>query len=506
MAATSNNKRIAKNTVYLYIRTIVVLFVMLYSSRIVLQALGEEDLGIYNVVGGIVALMSFFQASLTKATSRFLTYELGNNSDDKKLRRVFSIAMTIHIFIAVLAILLGETIGTYALYYWTEIPENRQFAAFCVFQCALFIFCIHIIRVPYDSIIIAHENMSIYAYMSVLEAFLQLGLAFTLLYFSGDKLILYGSSLFTIAIILYISYYIYVRTRYKQYRFSFHWDKKYSTSILTFSSWSLVGTSANVATQQGVSLLFNNFVGLVANTALGLANQVNGAVARFVGNFTTAFNPQIIKLCAQKDYQQLHLLMNRASKFSFVLIWVMALPLIVNMDFVLHLWLGIVPKYTTEFCQLILICSVIDAVTGVYNTAVTATGNIKFYQISISISFLLDLVCAFLLLKMDFHPAIVFGSRIITRGIINMFIGWYFTSKQVYFNIKIHIKTVILPILITSGLSIVGAFYVTFYLEGWFLFFITSIVCILITIFSTFIFILDKSEKNVIFKLIMRFF
>ena len=480
------------------------MFVMLYTSRVVLQALGAEDLGIYNVVGGIVALLSFFQSTLSKATSRFITYELGCNSSQDKLQRVFSMSMTIHIIISLIAVALAETIGLVILKFWTSIPLERQIAAFCVYQCSIFIFCIHIIRIPYDAVIIAHENMSVYAYMSVLEALLQLGMAFGLLYFSGDKLVLYGVLMLSIAVILYLAYFSYVKSKLSFYSFSFLWEKDYSKKLLSFSGWSLLGTSANVATQQGVSLLFNNFIGLLANTALGFANQVNGAVGRFVGNFTTAFNPQIIKLCAKKDYPNLYLLMNRASKFSFIMMWIMALPLIANMDFVMHLWLGDVPQYTVEFCQLILICSIIDATTGVYFTAITATGHIKLYQICISISFLLDLCCAYVLLMMNMTPSLVFGSRIVTRGFINMFIGWYFVNKQLNFDVRKHLFKVFLPIILTIILTTPCMAYICSVYEKWTCFFFSSLFSVILSGFCTLLFILTKDERKSLKHILIR--
>lgn len=505
MNSASNNKRIAKNTIYLYIRTIIVLLTMLYISRLVLNALGANDLGIYNIVGGVVALMSFFQTSLTKATSRFITFELGLNSSNEKLKRVFSLAMTIHLLLVVLILFLGETIGLYILEHWTNIPLDRQSAAFWVFQFSLLTFCIQIIRVPYDSILIAHENMSVYAYISIVEAGLQLLGVTYVLSFEGDKLVMYGGVLCIVSCILCLVYYIYVRISYKQYRFNLAWDKDYSKKILSFSGWNLFGSSANVATQQGVSLLFNNFVGLIANTALGFANQVNGAVMRFVSNFTTAFNPQIIKLLAQKDYGQLHLLMNRASKFSFALMWVMTLPLLANMKFVLHLWLGDVPPYTTEFCQMILICSVIDAVTGVYYTAITATGKIRNYQLAISISFLLDLLFAFLLLNWGINPAFVFGSRILTRGILNMFISWHYINKQIHFNILRHCKVVMLPILFTFILTTPCIHYIVQSYSEWNALILSTLCNIILMICCTFAIIMNKFERDSVLQIIRKF-
>ena len=498
MGSSSNNKRIAKNAILLYLRTAIVLIISLITTRLVLKALGAEDLGIYNVVGGIVALMSFFRSSLSKATSRFITYELGRSNNTTILRRIFSSAMTIHIIIAALVIVLGETVGLLILKNWTVIPEARQQAAFCVYQCSLAVFCVQIITAPYESVIIAHENMSVYAYMSILYAMMKLGIAFLMLSSSRDRLILYGIAIVVVDLVILLFYYLYNKKKYPVFTFSLLWDINYSRRILGFSGWTLLGSSTNAATQQGVSLLFNNFVGLVANTALGFANQVNGAVTQFVNSFQTAFNPQIIKLYAQRDIIQLHLLMSRTSKFSFLLAYLFALPLIANMGFVLKLWLGEVPQYTIEFCQLILVCSVIDSTTGVFNTSITATGNIRSYQIGISISFLLDLVTASLLLLLHLPAPLVFGSRILTRGLINMAIGLYFVRKQLCFSIKSYFVSVISPILLTLVITIPLAFCTVRMCDGWLGLVCTCIMTLLCCGLITWLFYLNKSEKKTV--------
>ena len=503
----SNNKKIAKNTLFLYIRTLVVLGISLYTSRVVLQVLGAEDLGIYNVVGGIVTLMSFLQTAQTKATSRFVTYELGKQSSSDVLRKVFSVCMTIHIIIAIISLVLGETIGLWIITHWTDIPIARQSAAMWVYQFAIVVFCCQIVRVPYDAVVVAHERMSMYAYMSILEAVLLLGMAYLLMITPGDSLIYYSASVALIAFILFLCYYIYVRRIFRFYRYKPVWDKEYSMRILSFSGWTLLGSSANTATQQGTNLLMNNFVGLIANAALGFASQVNIAVSKFVNGFSTAFTPQIIKLYAQKEYDSMHVLMNRSSKFSFVLCYLMALPLIVNMGFILSLWLGDnIPMYTKEFCQLILVCTVFDATTGVYNTTITATGKIKYYQTAISISFLLDLACCYVLLVCSVNPVFVFGSRILTRGIINMFIGLYFVRSYTHFNILHYSKTVLLNIIFTILISLLPVYFIAKVTDGWICLISTGLVSVLLITICTLYIIMTQSERqSVLSKLLRKF-
>ena len=467
MESGSSNQRIAKNTVLLYLRTALVLVISLYTSRLVLKALGADDLGIYNVVGGIVALMVSFRAALSKATSRYITFELGKGDNNPYLSRIFSAAMTNHLIIGSIAFVLGETIGLLIFNNWTDIPESRQQAAFWVYQCALMIFFINTIVSPYESVVIAHEKMTVYAYISILMAILKLLIAFIMLNTDLDRLKIYGFLMLSIDVLVFFIYNIYNRKKYPYIKFHVLWDKDVSRNMFSFSGWTLLGSSSNAITQQGVSLLFNNFIGLVANAALGLATQVNGAVQQFVGSFQTAFNPQVIKLYAQQDLSQMHLLISRASKFSFLLAYILALPLIFNMDYVLNIWLTEVPQYTVIFCQLILISCIFDSTTGVFNTAITATGNIKGFQIGISLSFFLDLIVCAVLLILKFHPALVFGSRILTRGIINMLIELFYVQKLISFNIRRYLITVILPISITVLVTIPLLYFIKEYLSGW---------------------------------------
>lgn len=491
-----SNKRIAKNTLLLYMRTLIVMAVMLYTSRIVLQALGVIDLGIYNVVGGIVMLMSFLQTAQSRATSRYITYELGKDSSVDSRKRVFSICMTIHIIIAIVILVLAESIGLWVVNHLTDIPSERMLAANIVYQFSVFTFIVNFVRVPYDAVIIAHEEMSIYAYLSILEAILQLCVAFCLLYISWDKLILYGILHWAVAFFLLSAYFIYIRRKYSYYRYEWIWDKTASFEILKFSGWTLLGSSTNTLTQQGVGLLLNNFVGLVANTALGFANQVNMAVNRFVQSFTTAFNPQVIKLYANDNSTSMFTLVIRASKFSFILCYAIVLPLIVNMDFLLGIWLGEVPEYTSAFCRLILICALFDATTGVLNTSITATGDVKLFQIGISISFLLDFATAFILLKSGFTPELVFGSRILTRGLLNMIIELYFIKKQLKFSLIKYLKGVIVPIVLTIAITLPIEFLFYDRFTGWPKLIMTTIVGILIIMICMFSIVMDTNERH----------
>lgn len=494
-----NNKKIAKNTIYLYFRTLVVLIISLYTSRIVLDILGASDFGIYTVVGGIIALMGFLQSAQSKSTSRFITYELGRNGIGENLKRVFNASLSIHIMAAVIAILLCETVGLWIVCNWVKIPLDRHFAAILVFQFSILVFCIQLIRVPFDSVVIAHEEMSIFAYLSIIEVILQLCLVLILKFVHTDSLVLYAASMVLSSLVLLILYYSYVRYKYPIYKFKFLWDKKLSKSILSFSGWTLFGSGANAITQQGVGLLMNNYVGLVANASIGLSNQVNIAVGKFVNGFTTAFTPQVIKLYAQKNISELNLLISRSSKFSFSICYIMVLPILCNTDYILTLWLGNdIPEYTVGFCRMILICTLFDATTSVFNTAITATGKIKAYQIGISLSFLLDLFLSFILLYIHINPVLVFSSRILTRGIINMIIGLYFINQYLEFNISIFLQNVFIRILVVLFVTSIPILFIYIHTEGILRLLITTFVSIVLTIFAVFFILMTKKEQSVI--------
>lgn len=466
-----------------------------------MEALGVENLGIYNVVGGIIALMGFFQAAQTKSTSRFITYEIGKGGDSKSLKRVFSVCMTIHILMVVAAVFIAETVGFWIVANWTNIPQDRFNAAMFVYQFSVLIFCIQLVRIPYDSVIVANEDMSMYAYLSILEAVLQLCIVFIVKNTGYDPLITYSSLMSMSSFVLYSSYYLWVKYRYKIYKFRFMWDKVLSRKILSFSSWTLLGTGANTATQQGVNLLMNNFVGLVANAALGFSSQINIAVSKFVNGFSTAFTPQIIKLYAKRDIESLHKLMARSSKFSFALCYIMALPIIVNMDFILHIWLGDnVPLYTADFCRLILVCTIFDATTGVYNTTVTATGKIRNYQIAISLSFILDLVCCSVLLMCDVNPVLVFSSRILTRGVINMIIGLYYVREYTGFNISAYCGSVLKNIGCTLLLTVIPVYYVSTITTGWGRLVLTTTLSVALVLFCVYTLIMTQVERQAVLK------
>ena len=331
MSNTQKTKQIAKNTVVLYVRMIITMLITLFSSRIVLQALGVSDFGLYNVVGGVVALLSFLRTSLTSSTQRFISYEIGRN-DTVQLKKVFSISVSTHILISVLIFILAETIGLWFLNNYIQIPSGRENAAFWIYQFSVVSLCISAITIPYNADVISHERMSYYAFVTITEAFLKLAFAYALLLFGTDKLILYGGLMMLINIIGFFLYYGYCRRKFSETKYEYYFDKRLFTQIFSFSGWTIFGELSVAGANQGTSILVNMFYNLTANAAIGISQQVNNAVAGLTVNFQTAFRPQLTKSYAAHDYDYMNNLICKTSKISYFLLYLAAIPIVINID------------------------------------------------------------------------------------------------------------------------------------------------------------------------------
>lgn len=440
----SNSKRIAKNTIFLYIRMLILMLVSLYTSRVVLAALGVEDYGIYNVVGGIVVLFTFINNAMITSTQRFLNYELGKN-DQLQAQKVFSISLNIHILIAIFIFLLCETIGLWFLNTTIQYPESREFAVQVTYQLSVITTCVKIIRAPYNAAIIAYERMSFYAYLSILEAVLQLGIVFLLIAYNSDRLILYSILLCIVAIVVNLCYYAYCRTKFNICNYKLYRDKSIYKQLLSFSGWSLFGGVANMGASQGLNMLLNVFFGVTVNAAMGIATQVNSAVTSFVHSFQTAFNPQIVKSYAAGDYKYFIKLILSTSKYSYLLLFILALPIYICTPEVLSVWLTEVPDYSVSFCRLMLIFALLDALQGPLWYSVQATGKIKTYQILMSFMILSNLPIAYVCLKLGYSPS----SVLVVRCIINLatlFVRLWYLNRLYKFPVMEFVNGVIFRI------------------------------------------------------------
>lgn len=377
-----DKKRILKNSTALYLRMAVLTVITLYTSRIVLEELGVESFGIYNIVGGVVVVFSFLNSALISSTQRFINFEA--EKGDGNIGHIFSMCVNIHIVLAVVILLLSETIGLFILNNYINIPPEKIDAANWVFQFSLGLFIINILRAPYEAVIVANEEMSFFAYLSIFEGLLRLGIAFALAIFGGNKLVFYAIMLFVAAVLVFFCYYLYVRLSFPCAKYKFCADRQLFKRIMGFSIWSLMGEASNMLNSQGIAFVVNILCGVTVNAAMGLAEQINGAVARFVSNFQIAFSPQIVKLYAARNYGDLHSIIYLATKISFYLSLVIGLPLVVNVKYVLGIWLKSYPEYTEGLVVAILCYLFVTVLNAPLWTAIKATGNIRTYQIIIS--------------------------------------------------------------------------------------------------------------------------
>lgn len=406
MNTESNNKRIAQNTLLLYFRMLFMMVINLYTSRVVLNILGIEDFGIYNVVGGIVTMFSILSSSLSAAITRFITYELGTDNDIN-LRKIFSSAVTIQVGLSILIILLAEAIGVWFLNTEMNIPANRIDAANWVFQFSVITFTINLISVPYNASIIAHEKMSAFAYISILEASGKLAIAYLIAISPIDQLIFYSILMCIVALIVRITYGIYCKNHFNECTYHFTFDKKLLIRMFNFAGWNFIGTSSAVLRDQGGNIVINIFCGPTVNAARGIAFQVNNAINGFVASFMTALNPQITKSYAAGNNNYMMTLIYQGARFSYYMLLLLSLPILMNTHYILKLWLQIVPDHTILFVQLVLIFAMSESISNPLITAMLATGKIRNYQLVVGGLQMMNLPISFILLKIGLFPEIV---------------------------------------------------------------------------------------------------
>lgn len=495
-----NNKRVAKNTLLLYIRMFVYMIVSLYTSRIVLKSLGVEDFGIFNVVGGVISMLGFLNASLTGATSRFITFALGKN-DINELRKVFSSAINLHFVLAVIVVLIGETLGLWFLNTHINIPENRIYAANWIYQASLITCFLGISQMPYNSVIVAHERMNIYAYIGIVEVFFKLIIVYVLFFYHGDRLILYSSLLVTTSVLINIFYYLYCIKSFEECKYKLVWDKELNKELLSFSGWTLFSSLSWMCKGQGTNILLNIFGGPIVNASRGIAFQVNSAVKSFITNFSTAFNPQITKYYAAGQINELYPFINNCSKIASILLMLLSIPLIVETDYVLILWLGEIPEYVTDFTRLVLIESFFDAFSIALTFSISASGKIKKYQLINGIINVLNLPLSYVFLKYDFSPTIVFIISIFLN-IINLI--WILYCSKKIFNFPVKEYAIIMFKLITFYISLILVLniFTNIFDTGIIRFFIICFVSSVLILLLSYLLVLNPKERNYIITLL----
>lgn len=458
-----NNKRIAKNTLMLYFRMFLTMAVTFYTSRVVLHTLGEVDYGIYNVVGGIVAMFGFLNASMSSGTQRYLTYELGRNDTDR-LKRVFVTSMNIHILIALVVFILAETVGLWFLYNKMTIPDERFTAAMWVYQCSVLSAAVMFVSVPYNAAIIAHEKMSAFAYISVLEVVLKLLIVYLLLIGDADKLVLYAVMMLGVQVAIRFIYNIYCKRHFEEAEYSFLFDRTLFNEMLSFSGWNMWGNLASVAFTQGLNILLNIFFGPAVNAARGIAVQVQQAVSQFSLNFQTAINPQITKSYAIRDLTYMHSLVFRSSRFTFFLLLCICLPVFLETDFLLGLWLKEVPEHTAVFLRIILCVTIIDAVANPLMISAQATGKVKLYQTVVGGILLLILPVSYVVLKSGGNPQSVFIVHLVVC-VVAFTVRLFIIRPMIGLQIGGYFKDVILRCLLVGVAAFIVPMLLEYFLE-----------------------------------------
>jgi len=456
----SSNKRIAKNTLFLYIRMVLIMLVSLYTARVVLKALGVTDYGIYNVVGGVVTILGVLSGSLSGATSRFITYELGKGNTDN-LCRLFRCCVTVHYILGILIFIGAETFGLWFVVNKLVIPVERMYAAIWVYQFCVVSVIIRIVSAPYNALIIAYEKMNAFALISIIEVVLQLGLVIILLYIDSDRLIIYGASLAIVQICIRLIYNWYCYKNFKEVSGKWLWHKAISVEILKYSTWSLLGYGAVVGYTQGINVLLNLFFGPVANAARGFAVQVQTGVNQISTNFQLALRPPTIKAYAQADYCRMHQLMIANAKFSYYLVLFMVVPLMINTPYILHLWLDNVPEYTVSFTRILLPIALYTTLNGHVIIAVHATGNLKQFQIIEASLLLTTLPLAYIMLK--FFDISADAVLFVYMGVefVTQFVRVAIVYPMVNCKISIYYTKILLPVFIVTVPVAMLTYYLT---------------------------------------------
>ena len=444
----TSNQRLAMNTILLYVRTFFVMIISLYTSRVILQVLGVEDYGIYQVVGGMVAMFAVISNALSSAISRFITYEIGSGNNER-LAAVFSTSQVVQLVIAAIVLLLGELVGLWFMHTHMQIPDGRMMAANWVLQFSLISFCVNLLSIPYNACIIAHEHMKAFAYVSIIEAVCKLAICFMLYASPFDKLVYYAFLLMLLSIGIRAIYTIYCRRHFVECKTPMKFHKSIFKEMFGFAGWSFYTSTNYLFNTQGVNMLINVFFGVTFNAARGLANQVEGAVMQFVNSFTTAINPQITKSYAAGDKVEMYQLVCRGAKFSFYLMYIMALPLICEASTVMNLWLTVIPEKTVLFVQLSLIIGMLDCFGATSVTACMATGKIRTYSLIIGTLALLDFPLVWVAFSMGSQIEIAYYLYICVKALV-IFTRMFLMRRMVGLPVRDYVFNAILPSILVA--------------------------------------------------------
>ena len=500
--SSANNKRIAKNTALLYCRLLITIVVSLYTSRIILNALGVDDYGIYNVVGGFVSMFAVFTSAMAVAVSRFITFELGK-SDPDSLKKVFSTSLFTQLILAILIIVLTESVGLWFVNNKLVIPSERIEAANWVFQFSVATFSFSIIGIPFQSAVIAHERMTAYAVITLVDTITKLLIALSISFAPIDKLVWYGLLIAIGAIIIQVLYVVYGRCSFPECRSGIRPDRNKLKEMFGFAGWNVLGGVAAIIRDQGGNIVLNMFFGPAVNAARGIANQVCFTVNSFVTSFQTAINPQITKNYASGDYEYLHSLIFKGSKYSAFIIMLMAIPLASNINYVLHIWLGLVPEHTAFFVQLVFLFVIFEAISNPLMTAAAATGEMKKYQLIVSPLAIMNIPISCGLLYLWDIPELVFVVSV-AISILSVFARLFVLKRLIRIDVRSFTRKVIIPVILVLVLSSIIPYTIAALTEDRF---IIVLFRIIVAFVNTSIVVLyvgcDKAEQKYLFSIVL---
>lgn len=495
---SANNKRIAKNSLFMSIRMVIVLLISLYTTRVVLKVLGVEDYGIYNVVCGFVSLFAMLNTSMSNGIQRFYNFEYGKNGEEGA-NRVYCLSFYIQIIITIIVVALVESIGLWYLHSKMVIPADRIFAAEWIFHFSVLSFVFVILQAPYNAAIMAHERLDYFAFLGIVDAILKLGIVFLIPYLSVDKLILYGILTTSISIFNFTLSYLYCKKNFKEIHLQRIFDKQMFRSMLGFSGWNLFGSFSGMMQEQGINLVINFFFGPIVNAARGVANQINAGIESFVANITVPVRPQIVQSYAKGDSDRMMRLMFSISKLSCCFLLMMAIPVSLEINYVLQLWLGNnIPTYAAPFTIIILYSSLISNLNSATSNVVHATGKMKHYQFWGTIIKISCVPLAFLILKFHPNPNWALIAMMVCR-LLGHIVGLYIVKRLVDLSIHDYCMKVILPIFLVFAISFTTSYFLHHFITNDILRLLSVIGISIISVILTLFFIaLDKGEKQLV--------
>lgn len=504
-----NNKRIAKNTLLLYVRMLLMMAISLYTSRVVLNTLGVVDYGIYNVVGGVVVMFVFINAAMTSVTQRYINYALGTKNDFE-LKKIFITSILIHFIIALLIFILSETLGLWFLLNKMIIPENRIYAAQCVFQCVILSTIFMILSVPYNATIIAHEKMSAFAYISIFEVCSKLLIVYLIKIIDYDKLISYALLLLFIQILIRTIYQLYCRKHFQEVKFSLKRDKillekQLFKNMCSFAIWNVIGNLAVVGVTQGINILLNMFFGPILNAAKGIATQVQGTINGFASNFQLSINPQITKSYACKNLGYTYELVYSSSKYSFFVLFFISLPVLIECEQILNWWLGKIPDYTIFFVRITLIISMIDSMSNSLIAVIQASGKIRLYQFVVGSTILMIVPISYIFTRFFYKdPHCIFGIYLCI-DILALIVRLLIVNKKIHLSTKTYIVKVIAKVLLVVVISAIIPLIIHHNMNSsLYRFILVCISSVISTLLTIYLFGLNSEEKEFIKKQIIK--